>query len=236
MISLGISISKSFLVVGIDCKVLVNSSPSGSIIIILACHAPSPFSHRLGAMGSMSSFVGEFHIGGVRHDVYIGPLIDKGIYMIKASYAARCSVGREFFEKSKHFSHPIIDFLALLEDGVLKSFHSFEASLVFELEKSPVKCFRDAMGYSNGLDRFDEFIYFIPTFMVVEGEVLNDFPRFIGVLITEFAASGAVNLTLKIKGDMIIKKLDLKPMIYAMMRDFWSKSLKRVHASDKDSS
>ncbi|GJR55216.1 hypothetical protein Tco_1405737 [Tanacetum coccineum] len=41
--------------------------------------------------------------------------------------------------------------------------------------------------------------------MVVEGEVLNDFPRFVGVLIAEFAAGGAVNLALKMKGDMIIK-------------------------------
>ncbi|GKA62409.1 hypothetical protein Tco_0761928, partial [Tanacetum coccineum] len=35
--------------------------------------------------------------------------------------------------------------------------------------------------------------------------------------------------------DMVIKNLDLEPKVYAMMRDFWSKSLKRVHASDKDS-
>ncbi|GJU45017.1 hypothetical protein Tco_1202283, partial [Tanacetum coccineum] len=51
--------------------------------------------------------------------------------------------------------------------------------------------------------------------MVVEGEVLNDFPRFVGVLIAEFAASGVVNLALKMKGYMIIENLDLKLMIYA---------------------
>ncbi|GJX34244.1 hypothetical protein Tco_0245801 [Tanacetum coccineum] len=56
--------------------------------------------------------------------------------------------------------------------------------------------------------------------MVVEGEVLNDFPRFVGALIAEFAAGGAVNLALKMKGDMIIENLNLKPMIDAMMRDF----------------
>ncbi|GJS41830.1 hypothetical protein Tco_0566873 [Tanacetum coccineum] len=78
----------------------------------------------------------------------------------------------------------------------------------------------------NGLDRLDEFFCFIPAFMVVEGEVLNDFPRFVDILIAEFAASGAVNLTLKMKEDMIIKNLDMKPTIDAMMRDFWSKSLK----------
>ncbi|GKB06878.1 hypothetical protein Tco_0835111 [Tanacetum coccineum] len=42
--------------------------------------------------------------------------------------------------------------------------------------------------------------------MVVEGEVLNNFLRFVGILITEFAAGGTVNLALKMKGDMIIKK------------------------------
>ncbi|GJS63613.1 hypothetical protein Tco_0678177 [Tanacetum coccineum] len=42
--------------------------------------------------------------------------------------------------------------------------------------------------------------------MVVEGEVLNDFPRFVGVLIMDFSACGAVNLALKMKRDMIIKK------------------------------
>ncbi|GJU97460.1 hypothetical protein Tco_1326731 [Tanacetum coccineum] len=62
--------------------------------------------------------------------------------------------------------------------------------------------------------------------MVVEGEVLNDFPRFVGVLIEDFSASGAVNLALKMKRDMIIKNLDLKPTIDAMMRDFLKISLR----------
>ncbi|GJZ32995.1 hypothetical protein Tco_0578431 [Tanacetum coccineum] len=52
MISLGLSLSESFLVVGIDCRVLVNSSPSGSISLILACHAPSPF------LGGLFLFIG----------------------------------------------------------------------------------------------------------------------------------------------------------------------------------
>ncbi|GJT01219.1 hypothetical protein Tco_0822388 [Tanacetum coccineum] len=62
--------------------------------------------------------------------------------------------------------------------------------------------------------------------MVVKGEILNDFLRFISILIAEFAAGDAVNLALKMKGDMmmkggmIIKNLDLKPMIDAMMREF----------------
>ncbi|GJR28679.1 retrovirus-related pol polyprotein from transposon TNT 1-94 [Tanacetum coccineum] len=52
------------------------------------------------------------------------------------------------------------------------------------------------------------------------GEVLNDLPRFVGILIAEFATGCTVNLTLKVKGDMIIKKLNSKPTIDAMMRDF----------------
>ncbi|GJU11402.1 glucose/ribitol dehydrogenase [Tanacetum coccineum] len=63
--------------------------------------------------------------------------------------------------------------------------------------------------------------------MVVEIEVLNDFPRFIGVFIAKFAAGGAVNLTLKMKGDMIIENLDLKPVIGAMMMDFLDPSRRK---------
>ncbi|GKF87202.1 hypothetical protein Tco_0258079 [Tanacetum coccineum] len=72
----------------------------------------------------------------------------------------------------------------------------------------------------NSLDWLGEYFCVIPALMVVESEVLNDFPRFIGILIAEFAAGGAINLALKMKRDMIIKKLDLKPTIDAMMRDF----------------
>ncbi|GKF15499.1 hypothetical protein Tco_0056961, partial [Tanacetum coccineum] len=42
--------------------------------------------------------------------------------------------------------------------------------------------------------------------MVVEGEVLNDFPGFVDILIAEFTIGGVVNLALEMKGDMIIKK------------------------------
>ncbi|GKE47857.1 hypothetical protein Tco_1479115 [Tanacetum coccineum] len=51
--------------------------------------------------------------------------------------------------------------------------------------------------------------------MVVEGEVLNDFSRFVGVLIAKFSAGDTVNLTLKMKGDIIVENLDLKPTIDA---------------------
>nr|GEZ28793.1 hypothetical protein [Tanacetum cinerariifolium] len=43
---------------------------------------------------------------------------------------------------------------------------------------------------------------------------------FFGILIAEFAISNAVNFALKMKGDMVIKNLNLKPMTDAMMRDF----------------
>ncbi|GJS31581.1 hypothetical protein Tco_0492201, partial [Tanacetum coccineum] len=57
--------------------------------------------------------------------------------------------------------------------------------------------------------------------MVTEGKVLNDFPILVGVLITEFTVGGEVNLALKMKREMIIESLDLKPTVDAMMRDFW---------------
>nr|GEX97584.1 integrase, catalytic region, zinc finger, CCHC-type, peptidase aspartic, catalytic [Tanacetum cinerariifolium] len=56
--------------------------------------------------------------------------------------------------------------------------------------------------------------------MVIEGEVLNDFPRFVDILIAKFAAGGAINLVLKMEGNIIIKNLDLELKIDAMMRDF----------------
>ncbi|GJS78522.1 hypothetical protein Tco_0728403 [Tanacetum coccineum] len=65
--------------------------------------------------------------------------------------------------------------------------------------------------------------------MVVKGKVLNDFPRFVGILIVEFAADGAVNLKLEMKRDMIIKKFRFEANeLNAKVRDFSSKSLKRV--------
>ncbi|GKB60666.1 hypothetical protein Tco_0916852, partial [Tanacetum coccineum] len=64
--------------------------------------------------------------------------------------------------------------------------------------------------HKNSLDRLDELFHVIPALMVVESEVLNDFPSFVGVLIAVFAAGGAVNLALNMKGDMIIKDFYLK--------------------------
>ncbi|GJY12091.1 hypothetical protein Tco_0381400 [Tanacetum coccineum] len=135
-------------------------------------------------------------------------------------YFLRGSADRELLEKPEHFSHPTVDFLALLKDGVLECFHPFEVDLGFELTEPPVRCFRDALRRGNGFDWFNEFFSFIPTFKVVEVEVLNNFLRFIGILVMDFAVGGAVNLTLKMKGDMIIENLDLQPTINAIMRNF----------------
>nr|GEX81806.1 hypothetical protein [Tanacetum cinerariifolium] len=78
----------------------------------------------------------------------------------------------------------------------------------------------DTLWKLQSLDQLGEFFHVSPALVVVESEVLNDFPRFVDILIAEFAAAGTVNLALKMKGDMIIKYLDLKPMIDDMMRDF----------------
>ncbi|GJW27805.1 putative ribonuclease H-like domain-containing protein [Tanacetum coccineum] len=62
----------------------------------------------------------------------------------------------------------------------------------------------------------------------LHSKILYDFPRFFGVLIAEFATGGAVNLTLKMKSDMIIKNLDVKPKIDAMMRDFLENDMSQL--------
>ncbi|GKA67809.1 hypothetical protein Tco_0767726 [Tanacetum coccineum] len=159
------------------------------------------------------------HFQGDR--VYV--LGDEEFGFFPYQYFLRGSADRELLVKLEHFipSYPV-DFLALLEDDVLESFHPF----VFELKKPPVRCFRDALRRGNGFDWFDEFFGFIPTFMVVEGEVLNNFLRFVSILVAEFATGGAVNLALKMKGDMIIKNLDLQLTINAMMREFLEISLR----------
>ncbi|GKC99628.1 hypothetical protein Tco_1169903 [Tanacetum coccineum] len=100
-----------------------------------------------------------------------------------SSTSSGSHTSREFLKKPEHFSHSVVDFLALLENGIFKPLHSF-------------------------------------ILMVVKGKVLNDFQRFVGIFIMDFAACGEVNLVLKMKGDMSIKNLDLKPTIDAMMRDF----------------
>nr|GFC18955.1 hypothetical protein [Tanacetum cinerariifolium] len=57
--------------------------------------------------------------------------------------------------------------------------------------------------------------------MVVKSEILDDFPRFFSVLVVKLAADDTINLTFKVKRDMITENLDLEPKIDAMMRTFW---------------
>ncbi|GKG32102.1 hypothetical protein Tco_0427052, partial [Tanacetum coccineum] len=56
--------------------------------------------------------------------------------------------------------------------------------------------------------------------MVVEGEVLNDFPRFVSVSVTKLTTGRLVNGSSCDRIDMVIKNLDLEPKVDAMMRDF----------------
>ncbi|GKD21422.1 hypothetical protein Tco_1223125 [Tanacetum coccineum] len=72
-----------------------------------------------------------------------------------------------------------------------------------------------ALRCRNSLDWLGKYFRVISALMVVESEVLNDFPRFVGILIAEFAADDTINLALKMKRDMIVKNLDLKLMIDA---------------------
>ncbi|GJX25328.1 hypothetical protein Tco_0231624 [Tanacetum coccineum] len=60
--------------------------------------------------------------------------------------------------------------------------------------------------------------------MVIESEILYNFPRFFGILVMKLATGGVVNFALKKKGDMIIENLDFEPKIYAMMREFLNSS------------
>nr|GEV05932.1 hypothetical protein [Tanacetum cinerariifolium] len=115
------------------------------------------------------------------------------------------------------------------------SFHQV-LDLIFKLNETTVECTQDILRQRDFLDRFCEVSWVIPTFVVMDGEVLKDLLRFFGTLITKFATSSVLNFALKRVRDMIIKNLDLQPKFNAMMREFWSKSLKRVCASERDSS
>ncbi|GKD81582.1 hypothetical protein Tco_1348421, partial [Tanacetum coccineum] len=63
--------------------------------------------------------------------------------------------------------------------------------------------------------------------MVIEGEVLNDFPRFIGVLIAEFSTGGAVNLALTMKGYMMRDLLEHQDIIAEFCGPSWWKELSK---------
>ncbi|GJV75530.1 hypothetical protein Tco_1507114 [Tanacetum coccineum] len=156
------------------------------------------------------------------------------------------SASREFLEKPEHFSHPTIDLLALLENGVLKSFHPFGVRchvIPYSSFKSGVRmdCIDISLGVcvelgaGVGRDPFSKKLIWSSSSRSLrsEGEVLNNFPRFVGILIAEFAAGGAVNLALKMKGDMIIKNLD-RSNDHAMMIGLLEEvHEERVHAIGK---
>ncbi|GKE92190.1 hypothetical protein Tco_1573285 [Tanacetum coccineum] len=58
------------------------------------------------------------------------------------------------------------------------------------------------------------------TLMVVKNEVVNDFPRFSSVFVVKLTTSLLINDFPYDRIDMIIKDLDIKPKIDAMMSDF----------------
>ncbi|GJU20120.1 retrovirus-related pol polyprotein from transposon TNT 1-94 [Tanacetum coccineum] len=59
-----------------------------------------------------------------------------------------------------------------------------------------------------------------PALMVVKNEVVNDFPRFSSVFVVKLTTSLLINDFPYDRIDMIIKDLDIKPKIDAMMSDF----------------
>nr|GEV67527.1 hypothetical protein [Tanacetum cinerariifolium] len=125
--------------------------------------------------------------------------------------------GCEFLKKSEHLCHYVVDLFSLFKDSVFKPLHSFAKE--FCLGGSPGPCGRGfeetALAYACGT-----CVEITLALVVVESKVQNDLPRFIGVLVMKLTVDGVINLAFKVKGDMIIKKLDLKPTIDAMMRDF----------------
>ncbi|GKB11063.1 hypothetical protein Tco_0844986 [Tanacetum coccineum] len=98
--------------------------------------------------------------------------------------------GREFLEKSEHFSPSVVDLLALLENGVLKSFHSFGIQLRRLVMALLARVGIDCISISMREGCLEATL----ALMVVESEVLNDFPRFVGILIAEFAVDGRPNV------------------------------------------
>ncbi|GJW02603.1 hypothetical protein Tco_1561459 [Tanacetum coccineum] len=92
-------------------------------IVILLCYIFLRMNLKK-SPGPLNLLLGDLMLQNTRQAVEHGCstafifLVLSGVYVLGFA-------GREFLEKPKHFSHPTVDFLALLEDGVLKSFHSF---------------------------------------------------------------------------------------------------------------
>nr|GEV21672.1 hypothetical protein [Tanacetum cinerariifolium] len=159
MISLELSLSKSFLVVGINCRVLVNSSSSKSIILILACHAPSP---SLGVPSSLRIYpalcYGLEHELGLQEPIVIeGTVQDRTVRLEPVSPRLFCSGLKVYYLP-----------IALLHRSKM-SFHQ-ALDLIFNLDEVAVRCTRDILRQRDCLDRLSEIPWVILTFVVIEGE------------------------------------------------------------------
>ncbi|GKA61956.1 hypothetical protein Tco_0761475 [Tanacetum coccineum] len=96
------------------------------------------------------------------------------------------------------------DFVYLDGFGLREMSFHHTLDLIFELDKTTVRCTQDIMKHRDSLDRFSEVSWVIPTFIVIEGEPCD-------------------------RIDIIIEDLDLEPKIDAIVRDFLERSL---HDSD----
>ncbi|GJS35138.1 ribonuclease H-like domain-containing protein [Tanacetum coccineum] len=91
---------------------------------LLYWHFCFGFGGPLSVVGCYLLLVTPFFFSFCQRD-RIHVLGDREFGFFSYQYFLRGPVGREFLEKFEHFSHPTIDPLALLENGVLKSFHFF---------------------------------------------------------------------------------------------------------------
>nr|GEZ02128.1 hypothetical protein [Tanacetum cinerariifolium] len=82
-----------------------------------------PFFFNVVAKHYVSPFTLFFLPFGERNGVYV--LGDGEFSLFPYQYFFRSYAGRELFKKPEHFSHPIVDLLALLESGIFKSLHLF---------------------------------------------------------------------------------------------------------------
>nr|GEX23661.1 hypothetical protein [Tanacetum cinerariifolium] len=121
-----------------------------------------------------------------------------------AKVKERGSVGCESVKKFEHLLHSVVDLFSLLEDSVFKPLHSFDVCY-HVVSYSSLEIGAGCGPFSRKLIWSSSLRSHRSALMVVEGKNFNDFPRFFGVLVMEFATASAVNLTLKMKGDMVIK-------------------------------
>ncbi|GJV76876.1 hypothetical protein Tco_1508460 [Tanacetum coccineum] len=92
--------------------------------------------------------------------------------------------------------------------------------LDFQDQRDEVGCTRYILRQGDCLNQFCEVSWVNPNFVVIAGDVLNDFLRFFDTLIMKLATSSVVNFILNRVRDMIIENLDFELKIDAMIRDF----------------